>query len=125
MKLGIGDVVRDRNGKTLLGSVAGITSQENATYVVVHLPGGEKRLAAPSTLEVVARRVASPTTGQSVVSLVVLLVGFLAAYIGCRSAQDLGADWLLTVLCGAGAYSAVMTLLQMWLRVTGPRRFRV
>ncbi|RLV01335.1 hypothetical protein CTZ27_12600 [Streptomyces griseocarneus] len=125
MKLGIGDVVRDRNGNTLLGSVAGITSQENVTYVVLRLPGGGKHLADPSSLQVMARRAEAPTTGQSVVAVIALLISFFAAYVGCRSAQNLGADWLLTVLCGLGGYSAVMTVFQMWLRLTGPRRFRV
>ncbi|MFD0386006.1 hypothetical protein ACFQ2B_37345 [Streptomyces stramineus] len=52
-------------------------------------------------------------------------IALAAAFIGCRSAEELGADWLLTFLAGLGSYQAVVSAYQCWLHLTGPRRFRV
>ncbi|GAA0372285.1 hypothetical protein [Streptomyces blastmyceticus] len=124
MKLAIGDVVRGRDDADL-GVVAGIVNHGSAELVMVEGPGGMPHLARPSKLVVVARRVQPTTTVQGVVALIAVGIALLAAYIGCRSAQELGADWLLTVLSGLGGYAAVMGAHQWWVLLTGPRRFRV
>ncbi|MEU5424319.1 hypothetical protein AB0H73_01735 [Streptomyces olivoreticuli] len=124
MKLAIGDVVRGRDGADL-GVVAGIVNHGSAKLVMVEGPGGMPHLATPSALVVVARRVQPTTTVQGFVALTAVSVALLAAYIGCRSAEELGADWLLTVLSGLGGYAAVMGVHQWWVLLTGPRRFRV
>ncbi|MEU5418752.1 hypothetical protein ACH4UT_28630 [Streptomyces sp. NPDC020799] len=124
MKLAIGDVVRGHDD-TDLGVVAGVVNQGASCLVMVEVPGGMRRLAAPGALVVVARSVRPTTPVQGVVGLIAVIIGLLAAYIGCRSAQELGADWLLTVLSGLGGYTLVMTAHQCWVTLTGPRRFRV
>ncbi|MEV6671080.1 hypothetical protein [Streptomyces sp. NPDC051162] len=124
MKLAIGDVVRGRDDADL-GVVAGIVNHGNAKLVMVQGSGGMPHLAAPGALVVVARRVQSTTTVQGVVALIAVGIALLAAYIGCRSARELGADWLLTVLSGLGGYAAVMGAHQWWVLLTGPRRLRV
>ncbi|MGW1076544.1 hypothetical protein [Streptomyces sp. NPDC002537] len=124
MKLAIGDVVRGRD-ETDLGVVAGIVDHGSAKLVMIEGPGGTRRLAAPRTLVLAARHVEPTTTGQSILALIAVGVALFAAYVGCRSARDLGADWLLTVLSGMGGSTAVMTVHQCWGFLTGPRRFRV
>lgn len=124
MQLAIGDVVRDRSDFAL-GTVAGIASQSSGNLVALQLSGGAVRLVEPDDLDLVARYAKPTTTGRSVMTLAVLVVAVLAAYVGCRSALNLGADWPLAFLMGLGYHTAVMTAFQWWLRLTGPRRFRV
>ncbi|MBB5117572.1 hypothetical protein AF335_03410 [Streptomyces eurocidicus] len=124
MKLAIGDVVQGHH-EVALGTVAGITDHGDGKLVVVRVPGGGLRLLDPSALTLVARRAVPTTPGRSVAALIVLGIALIAALIGCRSAEDLGADWLLTVLAGLGSYKAVVITYECWLHLTGPRRFRV
>ncbi|MCD9144335.1 hypothetical protein [Streptomyces albireticuli] len=120
MKLAIGDVVQGHH-EVALGTVAGITDHGDGKLVVVRVPGGGLRLLEPNALTLIARRTMPVTRGRSVATLIALI----AAFIGCRSADDLGADWLLTVLAGLGSFKAVVIAYQCWLHLTGPRRFRV
>ncbi|UQI47879.1 hypothetical protein M1P56_27860 [Streptomyces sp. HU2014] len=124
MKLAIGDVVQGHH-EVALGTVAGITDHGDGKLVVVRVPGGGLRLLEPGALTLVARHAMPVTPGRSVAALIVLGIALVAAFIGCRSAEGLGADWLLTVLAGLGSYKAVVLVYQCWLHLTGPRRFRV
>ncbi|GGP72454.1 hypothetical protein [Streptomyces abikoensis] len=124
MKLAIGDVVRACDDKAL-GTVAGVVGRGREKLVMIHGYGGMRRFTEPGGLELVARHTAPMTTGRQAVALIALGLALLAAYIGCRSARDLGASWLLSFLAGFGGYGAVMTAYQWWFRLTGPRRFRV
>ncbi|MFF4735053.1 hypothetical protein ACFY2W_04005 [Streptomyces sp. NPDC001262] len=124
MKLAIGDVVRVRDDKAL-GTVAGITDRETERLVLVRVPGGGTCITEPRELTIVARPVAPMTTGRSVVALFALGVALVAGFISCRSAQELGASWALTLVSSLGGFCAVMITYQWCLRLTGPRRFRV
>ncbi|MEU7132949.1 hypothetical protein [Streptomyces sp. NPDC046261] len=124
MKLAIGDVVRGRDALAL-GTVAGVTSTDTGRLVMVQLPDGGFHFSDPGSLIVVARRTAPTTTGRNVVALLAFGIALFAAFVGCRSARELGADWLLAFLSGLGGHTAVMAAYQWWLRLTGPRRFRV
>lgn len=124
MRLAIGDVVRDRNDLAL-GTVAGVTSHPGGSLVAVYLPEDAVRLCAPSDLDVVARYARPTTTRDGVIGLVVVILGLLAAYLGSDAAWEQGAGWLLALLSGLGAWTAVMTAYQWALRLNGPRRLRV
>ncbi|GHG60468.1 hypothetical protein [Streptomyces griseocarneus] len=124
MKLAIGDVVRDRNDMAL-GTFAGIARHGAERRVTVQLPGGSFRLVSPGAVVLVARPARPTTIGRGVVALLFLVGALVAAFLGGRSAEHLGADRLVIFLCGLGAYSAVMAAYQWWLRFTSPRRFRV
>lgn len=124
MKLAIGDVVRVRDDK-VLGTVAGITDHDAERLVVVRVSGGWTRVTEPRELTIVARPAAPMTTGRSLAALFVLGVALVVGFISCRSAQDLGADWALTLMSSLGGFSAVMITYQWCLRLAGPRRFRV
>lgn len=124
MLLAIGDVVRHRLDRTL-GTVAGVSDEGDGNLVAVKLSGGALRFVQPYDLHVVAHAMRQPTAGQSAVAVIVLAVALLAGFVGCRSAQVLGAGWLLVVIAGLGGYSAVMSAYHWWYRFTGPRRFRV
>ncbi|MEW2029673.1 hypothetical protein AB0901_03980 [Streptomyces roseifaciens] len=124
MKLAIGDVVRARHD-VALGTVAGINEHTDGRLVVVRIPGGGFRLLEPSALSIVARCATRPTPARTVLTLVVLAVALLVGFISCRSAEELGADWLLILLAGLGGCTAVAIPYQCLLRLTGPRRFRV
>lgn len=124
MKLAIGDVVRDRSNMTL-GTVAGVTDQTEMVLVALQVSGGGLRLAEPNDLDIVARRSSPMTTRRSVTALAVFVLGVIASIVAFRSAEDLGAGWLLMFLTGLGSYSAVTAAYRCWVRLTGPRRFRV
>lgn len=124
MKLALGDVVLDRTDMAL-GTVAGHASHDGQNLVAVQVPGHGVRLAEPGDLVVKARCSRPSTPLRTVLTLAVLIVALLMAFIGAHSARDLGADWLLTSLSGLGGYTAVAWLHQGWLHLTGPRRFRI
>ncbi|WP_369377394.1 hypothetical protein [Streptomyces sp. cg36] len=124
MLIAIGDVVRHRQDRTL-GTVAGVSDEGDGNLVAVKLSGGALRFVRPYDLFVVAHAKRHPTAGQSAAAMITLAVALLVAFIGCRSAQVLGADWVLMFLSGLGGYSAVMSAYHWWYRLTGPRRFRV
>ncbi|MDH6127419.1 hypothetical protein [Kitasatospora sp. GP82] len=123
MQLAIGDVVRDRTDMEL-ATVAGVAGQVgDDNLVVLQLSGGELRRVKPYDLEVVGRRPKMTTTGRSLVALACMGIAVIAGLLGCQAASRGG--WLLSVLTGFGSYSAVMALLQLYLRITGPRRIRI
>lgn len=124
MQLAIGDVVRDRTDLAL-GTVAGVANHPGGSMVAVYLPGDAVRLCPPSDLDVVARYVKPATTRQGLTALGAMALGALAAYVGTDWAHELGAGWPLVLMSGLGGYTAVMTVYQWALRLTGPRRFRV
>ncbi|MFD5424815.1 hypothetical protein [Streptomyces sp. NPDC127084] len=120
MQLAIGDVVRDRSDMAL-ATVAGLTTSVEGNLVALRLPGGGIRLAAPYDLDLVARHSRPPTAAHTVVSVLALAT----AVVGWRSAWELAADWSLAFLTGLGCCTAVKLTFQSWVRLTGPRRFRV
>lgn len=124
MRLAIGDVVRDRNTLTL-GTVAGVASHAGLVLIALHVSDGGIRYAEPGSLDVLARSPKPMTPARTVATLVVVALAALAAFLGCRSAQELGADWPLTAVTSLGSYSAVMLVFQVGQRLTGPPRFRV
>jgi hypothetical protein len=124
MRLALGDVLRDRTDLAL-GTFIGVARRPSGTLVALHVPGAAVRLRDPRDVEVVARYSGPTTFRHGVVALAVLVIAGTAAYLACHSAQELGAHWGLTSLAGLGAYSAVMATHRWWLRLTGPRRFRV
>ncbi|WP_338677563.1 hypothetical protein V1460_34760 [Streptomyces sp. SCSIO 30461] len=124
MQLAIGDVVRDRSDMAL-ATVAGLTTSAEGNLVALRLSGGGVRLAAPYDLDLVARYSRPPTAAHTVVSVLALVVALATAVVGWRSAWALGADWPLAFLTGLGCCTAVKLTFQSWVRLTGPRRFRV
>ncbi|MFI9269796.1 hypothetical protein ACIGXM_03620 [Kitasatospora sp. NPDC052896] len=124
MQLAIDDVVRDRSDMTL-GTVAGIANQAGDTLVVVQLSDGELRRISPVDLDVVGRCSRPASAARNLVTVAVMLVAVLAAVVGCGAEMGTGGGWLLAVLTGLGAASAVMGAFQLCLRMTAPRRIRV
>ncbi|MGP8300186.1 hypothetical protein ACTPOK_20095 [Streptomyces inhibens] len=125
MKLAIGDVVRDRSNMEL-GAVAGLTAApDGGNLVALQMSGGGIRVAESYDLDLVARRSRPMTTGQNVMASVVFVAALAAAVFGFCSAQELGADWMLTLLASVGSYTAVTSTFHWWMHLTGPRRFRV
>ncbi|MEV4925526.1 hypothetical protein [Streptomyces roseoverticillatus] len=125
MQLTVGDIARSQEDLSL-GTVAGVADHGEGKLVVLRLPnGGGLSFVEPCSLVVVGRYVPPVSTSRSVVALVFLGFALLVAYISCRSAEDIGADWLLTLLAGLGGFKAVAITYQCWARLTGPRRFRV
>ncbi|WKU47038.1 hypothetical protein Q3V23_24900 [Streptomyces sp. VNUA116] len=124
MQLTLGDVARSREDITL-GTVAGIADHGEGKLVVLRLPNGGLSFVEPCSLVVVGRYAPPASTRRSVVALVFLGFALLVAYISCRSAEEVGADWLLTLFAGLGGFKVVAIAYQCWARLTGPRRFRV
>ncbi|MFH8785039.1 hypothetical protein [Streptomyces roseoverticillatus] len=125
MQLTVGDIARSQEDLSF-GTVAGVADHGEGKLVVLRRPnGGGLSFVEPCSLVVVGRYVPPASTTRSVVALVFLGLALLVAYISCRSAEAIGADWLLTLLAGLGGFKAVAITYQCWARVTGPRRFRV
>ncbi|MEU0689965.1 hypothetical protein [Streptomyces uncialis] len=124
MQLAIGDVVRDRGDRTL-ATVAGLATNAEGNLVALQLSGGGVRLTAPYDLDLVARYSQPPSAGRTLRFVITLLVAASAAVIGWQSAQASGLAWPLAVLTGLGSCTAVKLTVRSWLRLTGPRRFRV
>ena len=124
MKFAIGDVVRDRSTMTL-GTVAGVAAHPSGALVAVQASGGGLRFAEPYDLDVLARHVAPMTRGRRVLGRVALALAAIAACIGCVSAQEVGAGWLLMFSAALGGRTAVMGTYRWALRLIGPRRLRV
>ncbi|RKN74618.1 hypothetical protein D7231_12330 [Streptomyces klenkii] len=124
MQLTLGDVARSREDITL-GTVAGIADHGEGKLVVLRLPNGGLSFVEPRALVVVGRYVPPASAGRSFVALLFLGLALLVSYISCRSAESIGADWLLTFFAGLGGFKVVAIAYQCWARLTGPRRFRV
>ncbi|MBC2877852.1 MULTISPECIES: hypothetical protein [Streptomyces] len=123
IKLAIGDVVRDRDSKTL-GTVSGIAAQPTGNLVALQVTGGV-RLVEPKDVEMVARRSEPMTTRRAVGAVTAFVLALLVAYLGGNTAHRLGADWLVVGLTSLGGYMAVSYLYGFVLRLVRPRRFRV
>ncbi|MHC0432024.1 hypothetical protein ACX6XY_17825 [Streptomyces sp. O3] len=92
MLLAIGDVVRIRSDKTL-GTVAGVAQHRGGNVIDVQLNGNTLRPVRPADVEVVARGFKTMTGARAVVTLLVFVLGFVAAYVNARYAAGLGANW--------------------------------
>ncbi|MBT2487872.1 hypothetical protein J7E96_04860 [Streptomyces sp. ISL-96] len=108
-----------------LATVAGLATNAEGNLVALQLSGGGVRLTAPYDLDLVARYSRPPTTARTVRLVIALLVAVAAAATGWQSAHESGVEWPLAFLTGLGSYTAVKLTFQSWLRLTGPRRFRV
>jgi hypothetical protein len=125
MLLAIGDVVRDVTDMAL-GTVVGLVpSRDGGPRVLIHVAGHPVRFADPYDVQLVARHPAPVTRGRRVFGLAVLLVAGLATAVTALFAQAVGAGWLLTLLSGLGALSAVTVAAGWCVRLSAPRRFRV
>lgn len=124
MRLALGDVVRDRTDMAI-GTVIGVTTQAEIRRVAVYVPGSPIRLTAPYDLDVLAHHSSPTARGRGWTALAVVVLAALAAVLGCQYARTAGADWLLMFLAGLGSFGTVTTAYQWWVRLTGPRRFRV
>ncbi|MFF0723633.1 hypothetical protein [Streptomyces sp. NPDC004134] len=125
MWLAIGDIVQERGGNNALGAVVGVAAHGTGRFVLVDIPGAGLRPMPPHELTVAARRPAPASTTRGLLALFTLLVGVIGTYLSCQAAQQAGAGWLLTLLSGYGAFTAVATAHRGVQRITGPRRFRV
>jgi hypothetical protein len=123
MRLAIGDVVRDRTNMAL-GTVAGIASHADGPLIAFQV-SDDLHLAEPEDIDIVARSATSATTGWKAARAVGYVLAALFSFVAGHSARDLGADWLLTSLAGAGGYSAATATARWSARLVSPRRFRV
>ncbi|WP_329456774.1 hypothetical protein [Streptomyces sp. NBC_01497] len=124
MLLAIGDVVRDASDMAL-GTVLGVVPDPDGLRVAVHIPGRPVRLIDPYDVQLVARRARSATPARRVVDLAVVLVVGLAVFAAVSYAQAAGAGWLVTLLSGLGAVTAVTVVARWCVRMSAPQRFRV
>ncbi|MDH2388171.1 hypothetical protein QCN29_05075 [Streptomyces sp. HNM0663] len=108
-----------------LGTVAGVATQSDGTFVALQVPGAGLRLIAPYDLELVARCARPMTAGRAVTALIAFGVAIAAGGISSQSVLEPGAHWSLVLFASLGAYTAVKSAFLLWLRLTGPRRFRI
>ncbi|MFJ2957063.1 hypothetical protein [Streptomyces sp. NPDC087270] len=123
MHLAIGDVVRDRTDRSL-GRVAGVASHPDGPLVAFQV-ADDLHLAEPADLDIVARAVVPAARGRSAARATGHVIAVLFAFVAGHSAREVGADWLLTFLAGAGGYSAATSVVRWTARLAAPRRFRV
>lgn len=122
MRLTIGDVVRDRSDRTL-GTVAGFAVHPGGPLVAVHVLD-DLRLTDPDDLDLVARAAAPAAAGDRALLVFGYGVAALLGYIAAHSARALGADWVLSLLAGTGAFAVMTSALRWVIRMFGPRRLR-
>lgn len=123
MRLTIGDVVRDRGDRTL-GTVAGFAVHPDGPLVAVRVLD-EIHLSEPDDLDLVARAAVPAVAGDRQLTTFGYGVAALLAYVALRSARELGADWVLSLLAGLGAFTAVTTAVKCGLRLLRPRRLPI
>ncbi|MFI5803070.1 hypothetical protein [Streptomyces sp. NPDC051561] len=122
MLLGIGDVVRIRNCKTL-GTVAGVAAHNTGSLVVLTIGPGLSRPVVPSELELVARGMKPQSTARSVWTLIFLALALVVAGVLGGTVHDLGGGLALTVFVALSSVSAIFGgLVNTFHR---PRRVRV
>ncbi|WFB08613.1 hypothetical protein LRS74_17325 [Streptomyces sp. LX-29] len=122
MLLALGDVVRVHNDQTL-GTVAGFASHSHGNMVCVQVSGGTVRAIQPHDLELVARSFKPVTTGQSLATLLFVVLGLAVAVVNGISVHNLGADLLLTTFVTIASLTTITGgLVNTFQR---PRRIRV
>jgi hypothetical protein len=123
MRFAIGDVVRDRDDQAL-GTVAGLASHPDGPLVAVQV-SDDLRLAEPEDLDIVARAPGQAVPAGAALTVFGYTIASLLAYAATRSARELGADWVLSMLAGLGGFATITTAMRWALRLAGPRRFRL
>jgi hypothetical protein len=123
MHLTIGDIVRDRGDRTL-GTVAGFAVHPDGPLVAVRV-ADDLHLSEPGDLDLVGRAAAPAIAGDRALTVFGRGVATLLGYVAVHSAHDLGADWVLSLLAGVGAYAAVTAAVRCALRLIRPRRLPI
>lgn len=121
MQLAIGDVVRVRN-EDLLGTVTGVSNYGTVRVVSVRLGGGTMRYLPSHAIDLIARTSRPMSVGRAVTTLVLFVVGVVAAVLNGQSVQELGGGFGLTFLVGFGTFAAVSSFMDVLRR---RRRVRV
>lgn len=110
MKLGIGDVVRDRHDHTL-GTVTALHRRTNGNAVEILIAPRVVRTLKPADVEQVARGTRPMTTSRTVATLLFLALAVASAVVNVLYLRQIHADFVMEFFVAVASVSLTFSAL--------------